>query len=57
MRMTQAELAARLQTPGVIIERDSVSKIESGRRFVTDYEIVILAKALGVPVLWLLGET
>ena len=55
--MTQAELAARLQTQGVIIERDSVSKIESGRRFVTDYEIVILAKALGVPVLWLLGET
>lgn len=54
-RMTQSDLAARLQTEGVVIERDSISKLESGRRFVADYEVVVLAKVLGVSVLWLLG--
>lgn len=54
-RMTQSELAARLQTEGVVIERDSISKIESGHRFVADYEVVVLAKILGVSPLWLLG--
>ena len=55
-RMTQFDLAARLQVEGVNIERDSISKIESGRRFVADYEVVVLAKALGVSVLWLLVQ-
>lgn len=54
-RMTQAELAAKLQTQGVNIERDSISKLESGKRFVADYEIVVLAKVLDVSVQWLLG--
>lgn len=39
----------------MIIERDSISKIESGRRFVADYEVVVLAKILGASPLWLLG--
>lgn len=54
-RLTQFDLAARLQTEGVNIERDSVSKIESGKRFVADYEVLVLAKVLNVSVLWLLG--
>ena len=53
--ITQFDLAARLQTQGVTIERDSISKIESGKRFVADYEVVILAKVLNVSALWLLG--
>jgi transcriptional regulator with XRE-family HTH domain len=32
--LTQMDLAARLQVSGVIIERDSVSRIEIGTRFV-----------------------
>lgn len=35
------------------MERDSVSRIEIGTRFVTDYELVILAKVLGVSMEWL----
>lgn len=35
---------ARLQTQGITIERDSISRIEIGTRFVTDYELKILAK-------------
>ncbi len=54
-RMTQSDLAAKLQIEGVIIERDSVSRIELGTRFVTDYEIKALAKVLNVSVNWLLG--
>lgn len=54
--MTQQELAARMQIEGVTLERDSISRVEIGTRFVTDYEVVIFAKVLGVSVMWLLGE-
>lgn len=53
--ITQFDLAAKLQVSGVNIERDSISKIESCKRFVADYEVVALAKILNVSVLWLLG--
>lgn len=55
-RITQTDLAARLQINGVIIERDSISKLESGDRFVADYELLALSKILNVDVMWLLGE-
>lgn len=55
LRLSQSDLAARLQVKGVILERDSISRIESGTRFVSDYEIVVLSKVLNVPILWLLG--
>lgn len=55
-RLSQFDLAARLQIEGVTMERDSVSRIEIGTRFVTDYELLILSRVLGVPVTWLLGE-
>lgn len=50
-RMSQSELAARLQVEGVILERDSISRIESGARFVADYELFIFAKVLGVDMI------
>lgn len=53
LNITQADLAARLQVAGVIMERDSVSRIEIGTRFVTDYELVVLSNALGVSLEWL----
>ena len=55
IRLTQSDLAARLQINGIIIERDSISRIEIGTRFVTDYEIRELAKILKVSAAWLLG--
>ena len=54
-RLTQSKLAARLQIAGIEIERDSVSRIEIGTRFVADYELRALAQILGVSVEWLLG--
>ncbi|MBQ9151398.1 MAG: helix-turn-helix transcriptional regulator [Clostridia bacterium] len=55
LRLTQSDLAARLQLSGIIMERDSVSRIEIGTRFVADYELRELAGILGVTVNWLLG--
>ena len=46
-RITQRDLAARLQ---------SISRIEIGTRFVTDYELKILAKTLDVSMEWLTDE-
>ncbi|MGO5028243.1 helix-turn-helix domain-containing protein [Candidatus Agathobaculum pullicola] len=55
-RMSQSDLAARMQVNGVIIEREAISKIETGDRFVTDYELLTFAKVLGVSVDWLLMD-
>lgn len=55
LRLTQSDLAARLQLNGIIIERDSVSRIEIGTRFVADYELRELSNILNVSVSWLLG--
>lgn len=54
-RMRQEDLAAKLQIAGVIMERDSVSRMEIGTRFVTDYELMVLSKVLGVSMQWLVG--
>ena len=54
-RMTQSDLAAKMQLAGIIIERDSISRIEIGTRFVADYELKILSEILKVSVAWLLG--
>lgn len=54
-RLSQSAVAARLQVEGVIMERDSLSRIEIGTRFVADYELMIFARVLNVSVLWLLG--
>ena len=56
LSLSQEQLAARLQILGVIIERDSVSRIELGTRFVTDYELLALSKILGTSIASLLGS-
>ncbi len=55
MQLSQEDLAARMQVAGIIIERDSISRIEIGTRFVPDYELPVFAKVLKVSVLWLLN--
>ena len=55
LQLTQAALAAKVQTEGVILEQDVVSRIESGDRMVQDYELKALATVLGVSADWLLN--
>lgn len=54
LRLSQSDLAARMQVEGIVIERDSISRIEIGTRFIPDYELPVLAKVLHVSVAWLL---
>lgn len=53
LRLSQSDLAARMQVNGVSIEREAISKIETGDRFVSDYELMTFAKVLGVSMNWL----
>lgn len=54
-RLSQASLAAKMQTEGVIVEQDVISRIESGVRLVTDYELLAIAKIFHVSVDWIIG--
>ena len=56
MRLSQSDLAARMQVHGVTIEREAISKMETGDRFVADYELMVLAKILNVTIEWLVSS-
>jgi hypothetical protein len=53
--LTQELLSKKLAKLGVSIDRAGIAKIEAGIRGVLDFELVALAKALGVKATWLLG--
>jgi len=55
-KITQIDLIARLAVRGVYLDSTSISKIEAFRRPVTDIELVAIADALNVSILWLLGK-
>ena len=53
--LSQEQLAAKLQLLDYAITQKAVSRIENGERIVPDFEIPLLAAALRVSPLWLLG--
>jgi transcriptional regulator with XRE-family HTH domain len=54
-RLSQDALAAKMQVCGGL-GREAISRIETGDRFVTDYELAIFARVLGVSLEWLTGD-
>lgn len=54
-RLSQEQLAAQVQLHGHSLTQKAISRIESGERVVPDFEIPLLAEALHVSPLWLLG--
>lgn len=52
----QKDLAANLQSRGMDICASTLSRLEGQERLVQDFEIPILAEALGVSVEWLLDQ-
>ncbi len=48
VKMSQRALAEKMQILGVDIDKNAVQRIECGKRFVTDIEIVAFAKVFGV---------
>ena len=53
-KMSQRMLAERLQLYGMDVDKNAVQRIECGKRFVTDIELIALSEALEVSVLTLL---
>lgn len=54
-RLSQSALAAKMTTEGVIMEQDVISRIESGSRLVTDYELLALTRIFAVSADRLIG--
>lgn len=48
LRLSQRELADNLQLIGLDVDKNAIQRIECGKRFVTDIEIVYISKALKV---------
>ncbi|MBQ8540335.1 MAG: helix-turn-helix transcriptional regulator [Clostridia bacterium] len=48
MKISQRELADRLQLSGLDVDKNAVQRIESGQRFVTDIELVFFSTVLKV---------
>ena len=55
MQKSQRELADTLQLLGLDVDKNAVQRIEAGKRFVTDIEIVYLCQALKISANELLG--
>jgi transcriptional regulator with XRE-family HTH domain len=49
-KVSQEELAARLQAMGVQLDQTAVSRIENKERQVTDVELLAICRALGIEV-------
>ncbi len=44
--ISQRELADRLQVSGLDVDKNAIQRIECGKRFVTDIELIAFAKIL-----------
>ena len=48
LKISQRELADRMQLVGIDIDKNAIQRIECGKRFVTDIEIIAFAKIFNV---------
>ena len=48
--VTQDDLAARLATKGLKLDRSAISRIEKGERYLTDIELFAIAGAMKVDI-------
>ena len=48
LKISQRELADKMQLVGIDIDKNAIQRIECGKRFVTDLEIVAFAKVFDV---------
>ena len=56
-KLSQNQLASMLQILGLNVDKNAVQRIEAGKRFVTDIELVYLSDALGVALHELLDRS
>ena len=55
MKLSQRQLADRLQLIGLDVDKNAIQRIEAGKRFVTDIEIIAFAKIFDISPNELLG--
>lgn len=48
IRISQRELADKMQLVGIDIDKNAIQRIECGKRFVTDIEVIAFAKVFDV---------
>lgn len=48
MKISQRELADKMQLAGIDMDKNAIQRIECGKRFVTDIEVVAFAKVFDV---------
>ena len=53
-RLTQTDLSAQIQTKGIFMDQISLSRIENGSRFVSDFELKCISELLDCSIYWLL---
>mgnify|MGYP004558304141 CR=1 FL=1 len=56
LRMSQRALADALQLAGLDVDKNAIQRIEAGKRFVTDIELVYLAEVLKVSLVDLIQK-
>ena len=50
LNISQRILADRLQLSGLDVDKNAIQRIECGKRFVTDIELVAFSKIFNIPV-------
>ena len=50
LNISQRMLADKLQLSGLDVDKNAIQRIECGKRFVTDIELVALSKVFGISV-------
>ena len=56
LKISQRELADRMQLVGIDIDKNAIQRIECGKRFVTDIEIVAFSKVFNISLEELLEQ-
>jgi hypothetical protein len=55
--LSQDDLTGKLAAKGISLDQTAISRIESQKRYLMDYEVSAIAKCLKVSVAWLYQET
>lgn len=50
LNLSQRELADKLQLSGLDVDKNTIQRIECGKRFVTDIELIKFAKVFNISV-------
>ena len=56
-KLSQRQLADMLQLQGLDVDKNAIQRIEAGKRFVTDIELIYFSQVLGVSYDVLLNDS